>query len=176
MSGSVNKDILEDVNMLRSQNLYLQRRLQQEERYRLRAETKLEVWTRDFLPIIEKTMMRPNYHLEHVHTGHVGEISHSHDFQAGRTEPHKGSELDDVCKLMKRVQEGQDEIPANVNATAHDVKEFESAVASMSAQLEVMQPNRSTLKKAIETIQRIAEKTMTSGLTELAKRAASSLF
>ena len=174
MSGSVNNGILNYVNMLLSQISYLQNKLQQEERSRLVAETKLEVYRQDFLPIFEKGMMRTNYHLEHVQTGHVGEISHSREFQAGRTTVHSGSDLDNVRRLMETVQERQNEVQAN--ATAEDIEKLHSAVASIRAQLEVPRSDRSVPKKAVGAIQRIIEKTGTIGLAELAKQAARSLF
>lgn len=170
----------EEIEMLRNQISSFEKQLQDEKRRRLVAETKLELYEQgvlpiqNILPIVGQLMMGPRYHLEHVHAGQIGEIIHGRHFQAGETTINNGPELDEIRELLDSIRERQNEVQAN--ATAEDIEEFYSAVASIRAQLDVSRSNRSALHKAIRVIQRIAENTGTSGLAELAKQAASSLF
>jgi len=164
----------EEVDTLRSQISFIERRLREEERCRLVAEAKLEVYKQDFLPMIGQLVTGSRYHLEHVHAGQVGEIVHGCNFQAGETTFNNGPELDDILRLLESIEKRQNEVQAN--ATKEDLEELYSAVASIRAQLNVSRSDRSTLQKSVSVILRIAEKTGTSGLAELAKQAASGLI
>lgn len=161
----------EEVNTLRSQLKSIQTQLLEEERFRIEAEGQMKLVTQHLLPMMERAM-GAKYHIEHA--GHVGDISHSHDFQAGQTTIHHGPSLDDVRKLIEAIQDRPDEIRGN--ATDQEVEELQAAVADLRAQLEAPQPDQSILKKAVGTVARITEKVGTTGLAELAKQAAITLF
>jgi len=174
MSRMTDKAELAEVDRLRNEVSSVEKRLQYEERCRLVAEAKLEVYKQDVLPMIGQLMMGTRYHLEHVHAAQIGEIVHGSHFQAGEITVHNGPELDEIRRLLDIIKDRQNEVHAN--ATEEDIEELYSAVASIRAQLDMSRSDRSTLQNAIRAIQRIAEKTGTSGLAELAKQAASSLF
>lgn len=142
----------------------LKRELGQSEVLRQRFEATVLEYRDHIVPAL-LAQSAPNIQIGRVDTvGHVGDISHSSDFNAGTVKQEVPlTELNDLISLVRREQDDLAE-----QLTDEQLDEINSALEDIQTQLNEGEPSTSTLKTSVEVVRRISEAAAASGIVEAA--------
>ena len=126
----------------------------------LRTETERDVYRDEYRALVKDITMKSTKQITigTMTGGHLGDISHSHDFQTGQTVIYQPNDLDQIRKLIGEIYEKREEVRGVV--TEDQFAELQASLDTVRRQLEAAQPDQSAIKKALGSLQRMCEGAM----------------